>query len=53
MGGSSCYIKITFLTFKNIQGRRDGRATVYTLTDTHVAHIFLDAYRHTSEHADD
>ena len=31
---------------------RRGRHAVYALADEHVAHIFLDAYRHSLEHRD-
>ena len=32
-----------------VDGERRGRQVVYRITDDHVAHIFLDAYRHSSE----
>lgn len=35
-----------------VVGRRQGRTMVYSLADHHVAHVFLDALRHT-EHEDE
>jgi len=32
-----------------VEGERHGRQVVYRITDDHVAHIFLDAYRHSTE----
>lgn len=32
-----------------VEGERRGRQIVYRITDDHVAHILLDAYRHSSE----
>lgn len=32
---------------------RRGREVAYTLTDDHVAHVFLDAFHHTEENHDD
>ncbi|MFT3872607.1 MAG: metalloregulator ArsR/SmtB family transcription factor [Nocardioides sp.] len=32
-----------------VQADRNGRVLVYRLVDEHVAHIFLDAYRHSRE----
>lgn len=36
-----------------VEGTKVGRNTQYALVDDHVAHIFLDAYRHTKEHNHD
>jgi DNA-binding transcriptional ArsR family regulator len=32
-----------------VDGQRRGRHIVYRIVDQHVAHIFLDAYQHSSE----
>lgn len=36
-----------------VQATKDGRRSVYSLVDEHVAHIFLDALTHMREHAND
>ena len=36
-----------------VQTERRGRSTSYSLTDDHVAHVFLDALTHTQEKHDD
>lgn len=36
-----------------VNGQRRGREITYSLTDKHVAHVFLDAYNHTKEKSDD
>ncbi|WP_018155752.1 ArsR/SmtB family transcription factor [Demetria terragena] len=36
-----------------VAATRTGRTTTYTLLDDHVAHVFLDAYRHTEESHDE
>jgi len=33
-----------------VTATKDGRHTVYSLVDEHVAHVFLDAFHHTEEH---
>ncbi|MFE6647393.1 ArsR/SmtB family transcription factor [Nocardioides sp. NPDC057772] len=36
-----------------IQSERRGRQVIYRIADEHVAHVFLDAYRHSVEHRTD
>lgn len=36
-----------------VEATRDGRRSVYSLVDDHVAHIFVDAYHHMKEHSHD